>query len=660
MSGRRRGGEGARVNDRGGFGRLVVLAVLVASSAVVSFGQDDAATAWSRRLMALTEARSVDVTSWNELRETMPSTKFVAAFEQARFRVGLSTGGYGRAAVALGAGRDDFDWSSVSAEWRLLYGWRREDAKFLDEARAVLTAKKNATVNDGAAANSVDADLRYAAAYYLMRKASEATADDLVALLGDDDVRVAAAAARGLGAAKQETTVGPLVATWLARENRSIRIQILRALGAIGARGGMVAIVKAVTSGDPHLQRTGFEAAARLAEKPADDGGLETADRRGLSTIAYAASVKDPEVDVRRAAVEALAALHAKTFRSMFAEVRLAAPWAVRAGYARGVAKLKSMDDGDVERLETLLRDPDRRVVAATVESLAKAPRDDARPLLLEQLEDAFDEVVLSVAMDGLKSVDAEASSADRLASATAITKAYWRLPKDQVEARLAGVRAVAALAGEDGSDHGVGRAARRFVAKVANRDDELAVRAAAREILVGWSAENLIEDGATTSSSSTADARRLDRAMKLLAGAPLRARIVTGKGVIEVDLHVKEAPFTVLNFIDLAMRGFYDGILFHRVVPDFVVQAGCPRGDGWGGSGRSIRCEINDLTYRRGTMGMALAGKDTGSSQWFLCHSPQPHLDGRYTIFGQMRSDGTTLDDLGPGDVIETVEIVR
>jgi cyclophilin family peptidyl-prolyl cis-trans isomerase len=95
-------------------------------------------------------------------------------------------------------------------------------------------------------------------------------------------------------------------------------------------------------------------------------------------------------------------------------------------------------------------------------------------------------------------------------------------------------------------------------------------------------------------------------------------------------------------------------------VVPNFVIQGGDPRGDGEGGPGRQIRCEINLRPYRRGTLGMALSGKDTGGSQFFLCHSPQPHLDGGYTVFGQVTSGLEVVDRIARGDVIERIEIIE
>ena len=110
-------------------------------------------------------------------------------------------------------------------------------------------------------------------------------------------------------------------------------------------------------------------------------------------------------------------------------------------------------------------------------------------------------------------------------------------------------------------------------------------------------------------------------------------------------------------TFLDLARRGYFDGLTFHRVVPGFVVQGGDPRGDGNGGPGFALRDEIGERPYGRGVVGMALSGKDTGGSQLFVTLAPAPHLDGRYTVFGWVASGMDVVDKIRPGDVIEKVE---
>jgi cyclophilin family peptidyl-prolyl cis-trans isomerase len=141
-----------------------------------------------------------------------------------------------------------------------------------------------------------------------------------------------------------------------------------------------------------------------------------------------------------------------------------------------------------------------------------------------------------------------------------------------------------------------------------------------------------------------------------LAAGAQLE--LVTNRGTIVVALDTEEAPRTAAAIAALAEAGFYDGLTLHRVVPDFVAQGGDPRGDGEGGPGHTLRCELNAHPYTRGTVGMALSGPDTGGSQFFFTHSAQPHLDGRYTAFGQVVSGQDVVDSLLEGDTWRRVRV--
>ncbi len=138
------------------------------------------------------------------------------------------------------------------------------------------------------------------------------------------------------------------------------------------------------------------------------------------------------------------------------------------------------------------------------------------------------------------------------------------------------------------------------------------------------------------------------------------KARIRTNKGSFVIQLLPEHAPFSVLSFLKLTRKGFYDGLSFHRVVPNFVIQGGDPRGDGWGGPGYSIRSEWSPVNYERGSVGLASAGKDTEGCQFFVTHSPQPHLDGRYTIFARIVSGQEIVDAIHGGDKILKVELIR
>jgi peptidyl-prolyl cis-trans isomerase B (cyclophilin B) len=133
-----------------------------------------------------------------------------------------------------------------------------------------------------------------------------------------------------------------------------------------------------------------------------------------------------------------------------------------------------------------------------------------------------------------------------------------------------------------------------------------------------------------------------------------------TNKGTIELELFEKDAPKTVANFVKLINDGFYDGLTFHRVIPDFVIQGGCPEGNGTGGPGYTIKCETEGNPNKHGTgaLSMAHAGKDTGGSQFFITHSPQPHLDGVHTVFGKVISGMDVVNKIQPNDKMTKVTV--
>lgn len=135
-----------------------------------------------------------------------------------------------------------------------------------------------------------------------------------------------------------------------------------------------------------------------------------------------------------------------------------------------------------------------------------------------------------------------------------------------------------------------------------------------------------------------------------------MKAEIKTNKGIMKVMFYEKDAPNTVANFVKLSKSGFYDGLTFHRVIPDFVIQGGCPKGDGTGGPGYKIKCELDgDNQYHdRGVLSMAHAGRDTGGSQFFICHNREntQHLDRHHTCFGRVYEGLEVIDMIRPHDV--------
>ncbi len=141
-------------------------------------------------------------------------------------------------------------------------------------------------------------------------------------------------------------------------------------------------------------------------------------------------------------------------------------------------------------------------------------------------------------------------------------------------------------------------------------------------------------------------------------------AEIHTDKGMMKVEFFEKDAPGTVDNFVTLSKKGYYDGLTFHRVIPDFVIQGGCPNGNGMGGPGYTIKCELDgeNQYHDKGVLSMAHAGRDTGGSQFFICHSRQntQHLDRVHTVFGKVTEGLDVIDDIQQGDVIQKIVVIE
>ncbi len=143
-----------------------------------------------------------------------------------------------------------------------------------------------------------------------------------------------------------------------------------------------------------------------------------------------------------------------------------------------------------------------------------------------------------------------------------------------------------------------------------------------------------------------------------------IKAEMHTVKGVMKIDFYEKDAPETVANFVKLSKSGYYDGLTFHRVIPDFMIQGGCPDGTGMGGPGYKIKCELtgNNQYHDRGVLSMAHAGRNTGGSQFFICHNRQntQHLDRNHTCFGKVVEGLEVIDAIRGGDIIEKIVIIE
>ena len=448
----------------------------------------------------------------------------------------------------------------------------------------------------------------------------------LLSLLNTPGRYTASFAARGLGALKEQAAVGPLrqiVEQQTAHE--ALVIQAIRALSAIGDVASVPVLVDIVLDADASEM---LRQEAMMAMSP-----LATADSLDLLLDL----LSDPSPPIRSAAFRTLARVAPDSFLAALSGLDPDPEWAVRAAEADALAALPQAR-GEA-RLRVLLGDDDPRVVSAVLAAQVASKVAGTEAVLLERLgSDDFG--ARGAAARGLAALGA-------IASVPALVQAYSVAQDDTTYVARAAI--LSALAELDPT-------AARPLLEDGLGDRDWAIRVRAAELLRSGGLD--VDDGAIR--PAPAGRAISDREWFSLVSPRFSPHVYieTDRGAIEFELAIVDAPLTVANFMTLARSGFYDGVAIHRVVPDFVVQAGDPRGDGEGGPGYTIRDEINMRPYLRGTVGMALDWPDTGGSQFFITHSPQPHLDGRYTVFGHVVAGMDVVDALVPGDVIRQVRI--
>jgi cyclophilin family peptidyl-prolyl cis-trans isomerase/HEAT repeat protein len=463
-------------------------------------------------------------------------------------------------------------------------------------------------------------------AYAFQRIENPAAAPVLTALLQAEGQITRAFAARGLGVLKHAAAAPVLSAIAVDQaQPRAVRVQAIRALGAIAAHESAEALLKVVTMprADPMAQMEAVVALGRMRSATAVDVLLD------LASTAWPT--------LRSASLVALARIDPDVFIGVLAGLDADPHWSVRAAIAAALAELP--EKRGEAKLAMMLNDEDQRVVPAVLTALAAIEGSTAKTALVGRLR-SEDPVVRMAAANGLARVKA----ADQVA---ALTTAFDTAAQDGTYvARAAILSAVATL----------DPAAATPLLTRALADKDWAVRLRAAELLRGL-------DRATAAVPVTpappSDLPELSAVAALLRPAYTpTAYIDTEKGSIQIELAVVDAPRTVANFTALARKGFFNNLPWHRVVADFVVQGGDPRGDGEGGPGYTIRDEINQRPYLRGTVGMALDWADTGGSQFFITHSPQPHLDGRYTVFGQVVGGMDVVDAMQQWDMVRTIRV--
>jgi len=548
----------------------------------------------------------------------------------------------GRAAEALGTIGDKSDAAAVTA---MVYGLVQagalnnvgaDDLTYplsppADAVRLGLYALVRLGSFDGiaqsvlAGGNGAPVSTWWPVAFALGRAGDARATPALITLLSTPGRFTAAFAARGLGALKAQNAASALRDIVTARQrDPAIVIEAVRALAAMRDPASRTVFEKILAEGesDPTLR---LEAATALAT-------LHSAE--SLDFIIDLMS--DPAPLIRGAAIRALAATDSETFLTTLSGMDPDRDWTVRVAQAEALGMLPAAQSET--RLVSMLQDRDQRVVPAVLKALIAGKAPDAERILVERLK-ADDFVVRATAAAGLAEI--KATGATR-----ALYDAYQATTGDSTYVPRAAI--LTALNTLD-------PASARPMLEQALQDRDWAVRVKAAMLL----RDQGVTD--TAAKMRPAPQRPMDDATRQSLLAPQfspHVFIQTDRGAIELELAIADAPVTVTNFVELARKGFFNGIAIHRVVPDFVVQDGDPRGDGEGGPGYTIRDELNEMPYVRGTVGMALDWKDTGGSQFFITHSPQPHLDARYTVFGHVVNGIEVIDRIQPWDVIRRVQI--
>ncbi|RPI52002.1 MAG: hypothetical protein EHM55_17570 [Acidobacteria bacterium] len=463
-------------------------------------------------------------------------------------------------------------------------------------------------------------------AYALQRVEDKRALPALLALAQSDSPSTKAFAVKGLGGLRDAAAVPallPLIDP--ARATSGVAIEAIRAMARIGdARGEPVLTKLLYTRGLNPMVRA--ETLLALGESAAT-----------VSVDAFVDFLGDPLPTVRLAALQAFAKRDDDSFLTVLSGLDPDPHWSVRAGLA---AILATKDpERSLPRLTPMLADADMRVVPAVLTAMTKLKAPGIAKILLDHLT-REDIGIRSAAAANLGEAKPEGG-------AEALVAAYKRGEADLViDTRAAVIEALSKF----GAD------AALPTLRAALGDKDWAVRVKAAELLKTL-------DPATETARAIRPAppsRPIDYESPSLINPSVspHAYIETDKGTIEIELDVLDAPLTSDNFITLARRGYFDGLTFHRVVPDFVVQGGDPRGDGEGGPGYTIRDELNQEPYLRGTVGMALAWRDTGGSQFFITHGPQPHLDARYTVFGRVVAGLEVVDAITQWDVVRRIRI--
>ena len=492
-------------------------------------------------------------------------------------------------------------------------------------------------------------------------------------LVSDPDPIVRANAARVLGATEDKGAFASLLDRALNDRDSRVRVSAIRALTTL----------KDVQAVDSLLRRGAVLTANDFSRRGSDaNEALEIATALGRilqgsqnsQALNWLHATRDrfgttaPEIDIALARISAekyVDDLGSGATGKKNVQTTILLNWRAASALAQGLGDVAALPDSikDKKRLTTqaeeLLRAMlDYRNSGLTINTLVAVHSEYAIPDVLRALAAFKPKDLAEVLRNHLKESDVviRGTAADSLGE----------LPPNETNERALIEALPVALADQALNDAALSildalakqktTKANEAIKTALDSNDHIVRRRAVALIKANGAGDFSSRIGSVKTSNNTAD---YERALARL-GKQVRAVVTTDKGSFTINLLPEDAPLTVDNFVQLAKRNYFNGLTVHRVVPNFVIQDGDPRGDGNGGPGYQIRCEINEAPYERGAVGMALSGKDTGGSQWFVTHSPQPHLDGGYTVFGNVVSGMDVVDNIARGDVIRSISITE
>jgi len=557
-------------------------------------------------------------------------------------------------------------------------------------ARVALTAVLRSRPVDASAslqryATATDADTRATALNTFARLRVKDANEVVRPLLADADPIVRANAARVLGAGEDKASVEALVARMKDDTDARVRVSAIRALASIkDAEAATELRVRLATLLASH--RTARVAAGAIIVRPAEASELleiavalgalsagsgDAATLEALRALRDGERLRAPEIESALARVSPSGYLR-DAFVVRVTDTPANHTWQTTASVAEAlgeVARLSSGDSGTSGNSGVITRADASIRLRAMLD--AKDLSALARPAVLRAL-------TLSNPSDMLQTLQAEMSNSDVFVRATVaellgeIASAETSAPETRAAITATFVEALAPALKDEEPDAALAILAALNLTTAPNANAAIESALTAGDYLVRRRAATLLDARASKNSSgSESFAARVSMLVSQYTAADyaravarakkrVQAVVTTDKGAFTIELLPDAAPLTVDNFVTLAAKGFFNNVSVHRVVPNFVMQTGDPRGDGNGGPGYQIRCEINTVPYTRGAIGMALSGKDTGGSQWFVTHSPQPHLDGGYTVFARVTEGMNTVDAIVRGDRIREVRVTE